>query len=304
MASLRGVLGFSVFCTVVQQAWAAVVEHNFDIGWVHANPDNACVRPTIGINGQWPLPRIDANVGDTIIVNVNNHLGNQSTSLHFHGMFMQGTPHMDGPEQVTQCPIPPGGSFTYKFKAEQHGTYWYHSHTHSQYPDGLRGPLIIHDPEAPFKSKYDEELVLTLSDWYHDQMSELIPQFLAKNNPTGAEPVPQAALVNETQNLTVAIHPGKTYLFRVINLGAFATQYLWFEGHSMTIVEVDGVYTKPVKANMISLSAGQRCSFLLSAKDKARENFAFVGSMDTVRYDNTPKSPNPYLLEVNYPVTF
>lgn len=35
---------------------------------------------------------------------------------------------------------------------------------------------------------YDEELVLTLSDWYHDEMPGLIKSFLSVGNPTGAEP--------------------------------------------------------------------------------------------------------------------
>lgn len=35
-----------------------------------------------------------------------------------------------------------------------------------QYPDGLRGPLIVHDPNDPYAGKYDEEIVLTVSDWY------------------------------------------------------------------------------------------------------------------------------------------
>ena len=34
-----------------------------------------------------------------------------------------------------------------------------------QYPDGLRGPLIVYDPADPYKGKYDEEVVLTVSDW-------------------------------------------------------------------------------------------------------------------------------------------
>jgi iron transport multicopper oxidase len=37
-----------------------------------------------------------------------------------------------------------------------------------QYPDGLRGPLIVHDTEDPFVGKYDEEVILTVSDWYSD----------------------------------------------------------------------------------------------------------------------------------------
>lgn len=95
---------------------AATVTYDFDIGWVTANPDGQADRPVIGINGKWPIPRIEADVGDRIIVNVVNSLGNQSTSLHFHGLFQNTTTHMDGPVQVTQCDIPPGSHFTYDFK--------------------------------------------------------------------------------------------------------------------------------------------------------------------------------------------
>lgn len=93
---------------------AAVVPYNFNVGWVTANPDGAFDRRTIGINGQWPLPQIRGNIGDNIIVNVQNNL-DEITSLHFHGIFMNGTTYMDGPVGTTQCPIPPGGSFTYNF---------------------------------------------------------------------------------------------------------------------------------------------------------------------------------------------
>ena len=127
-------------------------------------------------------------------------------------------------------------------------------------------------------------MVLTLSDWYHDQMQTLIPGFMSKTNPTGAEPVPNAALINDTQNLTVGIEPGKTYLFRVVNMGAFAGQYLWIEGHKMRIVEVDGVYTKQAEADMVYISAAQRVSFLLTAKNDTGANFPIVASMDTVSY--------------------
>lgn len=105
-AALAAVAGFAA---------AATVSHDFNISWVRANPDGAFERPVIGINGQWPIPTIEADVGDRIVINVNNQLGNQSTSLHFHGLFMNGTNHMDGPAGVTQCEIPPGSSFTYNF---------------------------------------------------------------------------------------------------------------------------------------------------------------------------------------------
>ncbi|UNI20006.1 hypothetical protein JDV02_006143 [Purpureocillium takamizusanense] len=123
-------------------------------------------------------------------------------------------------------------------------------------------------------------------------MADLIPIFMSKNNPTGAEPVPNSALMNETQNLKFAVEPGKTYLFRVINIGAFAGQYLWFEGHKMTIVEVDGVYTQKAEADSVYISAAQRVSFLLTTKNDTGANFPIVASMDTTLFDQLPPELN------------
>lgn len=126
--------------------------------------------------------------------------------------------------------------------------------------------------------------MLSVSDWYHDQMPGLLAGFIAKSNPTGAEPVPQAVLLNDTQSIDMPIDAGKTYLVRVVNVGAFAGQYLWFEGHNMTVVEVDGVYTQPQTTSMLYLTAAQRCSFLLVGRnDTNATNYALVASMDIVR---------------------
>lgn len=284
MAKLTGPC-LVVLVWLLALASAATVTYDFNVTWVTANPDGQKERPTVGINGQWPIPAIHVNVGDRLVVNVLNLLGNQSTSLHFHGLFMQNATHMDGPVQVSQCPIPPGARFTYDFVVDQPGTYWYHSHIHGQYPDGLRGTFLVHDPDSPFKDMYDAELVLPVSDWYHDQMHNLRAILISKANPTGAEPVPNAALINETQDLSIAVEPGKTYLVRMVNIGAFAGQYIWFEGHNMTILEVDGVYTQPAEASMIYLSAAQRCSFLLTTRNDTSANFPMVASMDIVSPD-------------------
>ncbi|KAI9734192.1 MAG: hypothetical protein M1818_006601 [Claussenomyces sp. TS43310] len=271
---------------------AGTVTYNFTVGWVNANPDGLFTRPTIGVNGQWPWPVMRATVNDTVIVHVDNQLGNQSTTLHFHGLYMNGSSEMDGPDQVAQCGIPPGSQLTYNFTIRQAGTYWYHSHSRGQYPDGMRAPFIIDDPDNPYAGKYDEEVVISVSDWYHEQVATLLPRFINRANPTGAEPVPNSALFNETQNLTVSIEPGKIYYFRMVNVGAFAGQYIWFENHTMSIIEVDGVYTEQADADMIYLSAAQRCSFLLTAKDDTSSNFPFVASMDTSLFDTIPDGLN------------
>lgn len=141
----------------------------------------------------------------------------------------------------------------------------------------------MHDPEDPFKNQYDEEIVLSLSDWYHGRMQELLKSFISIANPSGAEPVPQAALMNDTQDLSINVQPGKTYLFRLINMGAFAAHYVWFEEHAMRVVEVDGIYTEPTEVNMLYVTAAQRYSVLVTTKNDSSSNFAIVGSMDQVR---------------------
>lgn len=58
--------------------------------------------------------------------------------------------------------------------------------------------------------------MLSFSDWYHDQMKPLLASFVRVTNPTGAEPVPNSALINDSQNVTIAVQPGKTYLIRMV----------------------------------------------------------------------------------------
>ena len=88
---------------------AHTVTYDWSIDWVSVAPDGF-KRPAVGINGQWPCPPIQVNIGDTVKVNLKNNLGNETTSLHFHGIFQTGSNQMDGPAMVTQCPVPPGSS--------------------------------------------------------------------------------------------------------------------------------------------------------------------------------------------------
>lgn len=86
----------------------------WNITWVNAAPDGY-ERPVIGINNEWPCPQVDVNVGDRLIVDVTNFLGNQSTAIHWHGLHQYTTGTMDGDAFVTQCPVPPGSTIRYDF---------------------------------------------------------------------------------------------------------------------------------------------------------------------------------------------
>jgi hypothetical protein len=58
--------------------------------------------------------------GDRVVINVYNGLGNESTSLHWHGIHQRGTNHMDGATGTNQCPIAPGQSFRYEWIVSQY----------------------------------------------------------------------------------------------------------------------------------------------------------------------------------------
>lgn len=88
-------------------------EYNWVIKDIVANPDGV-FRPMVTINGMFPGEMIVCNEGDTIVVNVDNQAKN-STSIHWHGIFQNGTNWMDGTPGVTQCPIAPGRKFRYEF---------------------------------------------------------------------------------------------------------------------------------------------------------------------------------------------
>lgn len=250
------------------------------------------------INGKWPAPPIVIDKGDTIIVTVNNKLGNQSTSIHWHGIYQDRSPHQDGPPAVTQCPIPPGASYTYQFKIDQPGSYWYHAHSSGQVPDGLRGPIVVNDPNDPYRGQYDGEFLMTITDWYHDQASGrpgLIEYYLdANQNGDGAEPIPYSGLMNEQRaignnipsGLQYLVKPNKRYKIRIINQSTWSQASVYFDGHPVEIIESDGIYTKPQKVSSVYIVTAQRYSVLLSTKKISDKNFGILMALDVQKYDD------------------
>ncbi len=92
-------------------------------------------------NGSIPGPQIDVAVGDTVTVRFKNELPLPS-SLHWHGMEVNNK--SDG-SQVSQNEVPPGGSYTYRFKVLRPGIFWYHPHIKpsNQVWKGLYGPVLV-----------------------------------------------------------------------------------------------------------------------------------------------------------------
>lgn len=170
-----------------------------------------------------------------------------------------------------------------------------------QYPDGLRGPLIIHDPNDPYKGEIDEEVILTVSDWYHSQSIPLVQAMLQPNNTEFRPPIPDSIIVNEGGSSLVSFEAGKTYRFRIISFAALAAAFLTFEGHTMEIIMQDGSYITPVEADLIRVSTAQRYDVIIRACEDDTENYPFLFVLDTNPDWTTPEtSPLPVSWNHNY----
>lgn len=137
---------------------------NLDVSLIKWNILPYAQVAAYAFNRQVPGPRIRVTEGDRVRINVKNNLP-ESTTVHWHGLILPNA--MDGPADITQPPIPPGGSFTYEFTTQQSGTFFYHSHKDPDRQQGLGmyGALII-DPKDPAKEPpAGKEAVIQLQEW-------------------------------------------------------------------------------------------------------------------------------------------
>ena len=118
-------------------------------------------RTAVAINGQVPGPTLRFREGDTVTIRVTNRL-RESTALHWHGLIVPAD--MDGVPGVSFAGIAPGTTFTYRFKVNQSGTYWYHAHARFQEQIGLYGSIVI-DPRNGERHAAEREHVILFSDW-------------------------------------------------------------------------------------------------------------------------------------------
>jgi len=118
-------------------------------------------RMATTINGSIPAPTLRLREGDDVTIRVTNRLP-VDTSIHWHGILL---PYqMDGVPGISFKGIAPGETFVYRFKLQQSGTYWYHSHSGFQEMTGMYGALII-EPRAGERHRADQDYVVQLSDW-------------------------------------------------------------------------------------------------------------------------------------------
>jgi FtsP/CotA-like multicopper oxidase with cupredoxin domain len=110
-------------------------------------------------NGQAPGPELRVRLGDLVEVTLQNRDVSDGVTIHWHGIILPNAE--DGVPGATQDAVMPGETYTYRFRAIETGTYWYHSHQHSldQVRKGLFGAIIV-EPQEPAGAGVSEQLVV------------------------------------------------------------------------------------------------------------------------------------------------
>ncbi|GMJ14486.1 laccase 12 [Hibiscus trionum] len=250
---------FIVICSALS-ANAEVHRHKFVIEATKVK--RLCkTHNSITVNDMFPGPTLEIKNGDTLEVLVVNK-ARYNVTIHWHGVRQMRTGWADGPEFVTQCPIRPGGSYTYRFTVQgQEGTLWWHAHS-SWLRATVYGALIIlpkDDESYPFP-KPKRETPILLGEWWDANPIDVVREATR----TGASPnVSDAYTINgqpgdlykcsSKETTIVPIDSGKTNLLRVIN--AALNQPLFFKvaNHKLTVVEGFGNFNPKTDTSKFNL---------------------------------------------------
>ncbi|XP_072994730.1 L-ascorbate oxidase homolog [Typha latifolia] len=259
------------------------------------------------INGQFPGPNINSTTNNNIVVNVYNFL-DEPFLLSWNGIQQRKNSWEDGMEG-TNCPIPPGENFTYHFQVkDQIGSFFYFPSLAMHKAAGAFGGLRINSRlliPVPFDPPADDYTVL-IGDWYtknHKVLARLLDSGRSIVRPAGV-------LINgksgKDYEPLFTMEAGKTYRYRVCNVGLRTSLNFRIQGHTMKLVEMDGSHTVQNIYDSLDVHVGQCYSVLVTA-DQAPKDYYIVASTrfmkqvmtatGLIRYAGSNSRPSPKLPE-------
>ncbi len=207
-------------------------------------------------NGQLPGPELRMREGELIEVKLVNRDLEEGVTIHWHGLDVPNAE--DGVAGVTQNAVMPGQSYTYRFIAEQTGTFWYHSHQDSQeaVSKGLFGPLVV-EPADKGNGESEKDAVQKTGDSDIIVMSHVWDGVgFAVGDSTGV------------QQRTVT--PGTEVRLRLINTQDWVRQKYTLIGAPFRVAAIDGTdVNEPELLNdkHIELTTGGRMDLVFKMPD-------------------------------------
>ncbi|KAL5402891.1 hypothetical protein PMIN03_010311 [Paraphaeosphaeria minitans] len=262
-----------------------VVRYDLTVTNTTCNPDGSRERVCLLIDDSMPGPTIIGNWGDTFEITIRNKMQHNGTSFHWHGLRQLNSNTEDGVNGITECALAPGDAKTYRFRATEYGTSWYHSHFSAQYGDGTVGTIIINGPAT---ANYDVDLgTYTVQDWYNITAYHASSIALM----TGRGPAGTNILVNGTNKKIegsvttgeynkVKIESGKKYRLRLVNPSIDAAIRVSLDGHPFTVIANDFVPIVPYNTNWVLVGIGQRYDVIFTANQSA-DNYWFRAEAHT-----------------------
>lgn len=260
-------------------------------------------KRAIAVNGQIPMPTLTFTEGDTAEIVVHNKL-KESTSLHWHGLYVPNKE--DGVPYLTQMPIEPGETFTYRFPIIQNGTHWYHSHSGLQEQIGMYGSLILlkKEDDPTFRKGIDDlpQVPIILSEWT-DIKPENVHRMLHNANDWGgikkgsvqsyseaikaghfktklgnewkrmlamdvSDVYYDAFLINgKIQSQLSQFKGGDKVRLRIANGGASSYFWLQWAGGKMTVVANDGNDVEPVEVDRLIIGVSETYDVIVTIPD-------------------------------------
>ena len=296
-----GLFGLSV--SVLNPAAAKAGEYNLTVDRITIDTGEF-TRSGIGYNGASPGPVLRFKEGEDVTINVTNNLS-EPTSIHWHGLILPFD--QDGVPGISYDGIAPGETFTYRFPIVQNGTYWFHSHSGFQEPDGAYGAIVIENAKRePFR--YDREYVVQLTDAhphagdrimrnlkmsadYYNRKQQTIADFFSDAQEMGFKATLDdrlawgdmrmmkndiedvqgfTALINgqsTSQNWTGLFEPGERVRLRFINSSAMAYFDIRVPGLKMTVVQADGNNVQPVTVDEFRIAVAETYDVIVHPKE-------------------------------------
>ena len=258
-------------------------------------------KRAIAVNGQIPMPTLTFTEGDTAEIIVHN-LMNESTSLHWHGLFLPN--RMDGVPNLTQMPIKPHSTYTYRFPIVQHGTHWYHSHTELQEQIGMYGAFIMNKrkewdiPTIPLiisewtnmNPKEVQRSLHAATDWFAIQKgstqsyaeaikkgefkTKVINEWKRMNAMDLTDVYYDNFLLNgKNQNEQPQFKAGDKVRLRIANSGASDYFWLSYAGGKITVVASDGNDVEPVEVDRLIIAVSETYDVVVTIPDSKSYEF-------------------------------
>lgn len=288
-----------LIASAAASASAKTIRYDLEIRRISVNlSGKKTVDWALAVNGSIPAPALEFTEGDDAEITVKNGLPDEEVSIHWHGILLP--PEMDGVAYVNTPPIHPGGSFTFKFRLRQHGTYWYHSHTMLQEQKGVFGAFVVH-PKTKTVS-VDHDVVAVLSDWSDENADRILRhlrkdgeyyQYKKKSVRSWAGAIRagrlgtmlkgewdrmggmdlsdvgyDAFLINgKRDSQLVVAHPGETVRLRIINAAASSYFHVSLGGLPMKVISADGVDVEPVRANELLMGMAETYDVLFEVPE-------------------------------------